>query len=188
MRIIRDRCLFRAMLVCIMSLVILTGCQKYEPVNLPAVEEANSGIKQSKRKQEHSIAVQSEESTEDTSASVSAFIDVDETVYVIGDQVNIRSGYTADSPIVATLGKGEALNRIGYSESWSKILYQNKECFVSSQYVSRMEPETEPVTEAETESETGSGAAESGESSGGSSEDSGYSAEKSTETSTDSQS
>lgn len=75
----------------------------------------------------------------------------DEFVYVTGNQVNVRGLARTDAEIVAVLDRGEQLRRIGYSEAWSCVLFQDRECYVSSRYLS----ETKPEIPAETAAVTG---------------------------------
>ena len=51
--------------------------------------------------------------------------------------------------MIERLKKGTELKRTGNSESWSRVIYQDKECYISSRYLSTEQPETEPETEAE---------------------------------------
>lgn len=58
----------------------------------------------------------------------------DETVYATGD-VNIRAGSTSQSEIVAVLREGESIVRTAYNYSWSKVLYEDRICYIASQYL-----------------------------------------------------
>ena len=62
-----------------------------------------------------------------------------ETVYATGD-VNIRSAATSQSEIVDVLKEGTQITRTAYNYSWSKVLYEGKTCYVSTQYLTTEAP------------------------------------------------
>ena len=51
------------------------------------------------------------------------------------DSLNVRSGPSTSYSIVGNLTKGTKVSVISESGGWSKILYNNKECYVSSRYL-----------------------------------------------------
>ena len=68
----------------------------------------------------------------------------DETTFETRDEkvitttaVRVRSTPTTDTDdnILGKVEAGEELKRIGYNDSWSKIIYNGKEAYVSSEYV-----------------------------------------------------
>ncbi len=65
-----------------------------------------------------------------------------ETVYATGD-VNIRSAATSQSEIIAVLTAGTPITRRAYNYSWSKVIYENRVCYVSTQYLTTEKPKTE---------------------------------------------
>ena len=79
-----------------------------------------------------------------------------ELVYATGD-VNIRCAATAQSEIVGVLKAGESIIRTAYNNSWSKVVYENTTCYVSSAYLSEKNPlvkETEEEEPAENADDT----------------------------------
>lgn len=72
-----------------------------------------------------------------------SFTEVSETVYVTGDQVNLRLDASTSAEIVTTLKKGTSLQRTAVSDTWSRVVYQEKTGYISTQYVSTTQPETE---------------------------------------------
>ena len=64
-----------------------------------------------------------------------SFTPVDQTVYVIGENVNVRSAPSTDAKIEATLHYGDDVRCVGTSENWYKIIYADKECYISAYYV-----------------------------------------------------
>lgn len=94
-----------------------------------------------------------------TSETTVAMAEVSDTVYVTGDQVNVRASASTSSWVITSLNKGAELKRTGYSESWSRVQYQGQECYIASRYVStsKPEPQTQPAVQA------GGGAALAGE-------------------------
>lgn len=81
--------------------------------------------------------------------TASGFSDVDETVYITDDLVNIRSGCGTEYSIVARLNRGDSVKRTGSSEGWSRILYHDEVCYVMSEYVSTENPDEANVTALE---------------------------------------
>jgi len=64
------------------------------------------------------------------------FEERNEKVYAI-TSVRVRSTPTTDSDdnILGKIEAGDELKRIGYNDSWSKVIYDGKEAYVSSDYV-----------------------------------------------------
>lgn len=90
--------------------------------------------------------------------SFTSFIDTDEIVYVTGDNVNLRETWGMDGKIITAFNKGQQLHRTGKSESWSRVVYQEKECYISSKYVSVQKPvipETEKAASGTENAATG---------------------------------
>lgn len=119
------------------ALLALTGCgARYEQAETAFVsEQAETAA---------SSALEISISTE----TAPAFRDVEETVYVTGDQVNLRANFNTSSQVITTLKKGTSLKRVGVSDNWSAVMFEDKKCYISSQYVSTTQPETEPETTA----------------------------------------
>ena len=82
-----------------------------------------------------------------------AYTETDETVYVTGDDVNVRASSDTQSEVVANVSRGTSMKRIGYNDEWSKVIYEDKECYISSQFVSLEEPETQAAGTAVAEGE-----------------------------------
>lgn len=71
------------------------------------------------------------------------FTEVNETVYTT-ERCNIRESYSTSSNKVATVNKNTQLKRIGVGENgWSKVEYNGKTCYVSSQYLSTQQADPE---------------------------------------------
>ncbi len=143
---------------------MLFGCQKkYEAVDGPTVEEAKGGLPEQVN---GAVPVSMEDTSGNagtsshkaavTKETAPAFQGTDETVYVTGDQVNVRKSPSSDGEILTTLDKAVSLKRTGYSSTWSRVAYQDKVCYISSRYVSKEKPVVEKESQAP--SVTGSGA------------------------------
>ena len=96
-----------------------------------------------------------------TAEAVSELDERDETVYVTATSLNVRQAPQKDAEVVGKLYQGEAVKRTGYSDDWSRVLYQDKAYYVATQYLTKEKPVTEktPVTEV-------TGASDQAESSG----------------------
>lgn len=75
------------------------------------------------------------------------FTDVNETVYTT-ERCNIRSSYSTESTILNTVEKGTKLTRTAIGDNgWSRISYEGKTAYVSSQYLTKTAPEEEEPEE-----------------------------------------
>lgn len=67
--------------------------------------------------------------------------ETDDTVYVTGSGVNLRSGPGTSYDIVAIVNAGTELRRTGTTENnWSRVQYEDKECYISNSFVSSDKP------------------------------------------------
>lgn len=129
----------------LLSIFITGGCsRKYEEIKAPTQEEAWGGIEP----EEEEASIITVDPTAETSSHEAAvtmetappFEATDETVYVTGSQVNIRKFPSTSGEVLDKLEKGASLKRTGYSNSWSRVVYKDKECYISSRYVSKDKP------------------------------------------------
>lgn len=67
----------------------------------------------------------------------------DETVYVDATNLNVRVSPSPGAAVAATLNRGAQLRRTGYSQAWSRVIYQDKEYYISSQYLTTQKPAAE---------------------------------------------
>jgi len=80
------------------------------------------------------------ESTTEPAQTTVTFTACDETVYVISSALNVRTAPTMDDNIYTQVAMGVALRRVGYNETWSKVIIEDKEYYVSTKYVSVDDP------------------------------------------------
>lgn len=80
--------------------------------------------------------------TTDPPATVT-FTACDETVYVISSALNVRTAPSMDDNIYTQVAMGATLRRVGYNETWSKVIIEDKEYYVSTKYVSVDDPNEE---------------------------------------------
>ena len=117
-----------------------SGCQK---VNTSAdrIESFNQNIPDIQT---------SEKEIPITKAPSETYQETSETVYVVGDRVNLRRAGGTDSPVIGRVNKGTEMRRTGIGNQWSRVEYQGQICYISSQYLSASQPvqETKPVQEA----------------------------------------
>lgn len=66
--------------------------------------------------------------------------EVNETVYVTASSVNMRESCSVDAKVVQTLSKRTKLQRVGYSNEWSKVVLDGKEGYISSEFLTTEEP------------------------------------------------
>lgn len=173
MRNLRKSCGWLILALILLCTFMLAGCaRKYEAVKAPALEEAQGGIGQEEGEETAPVSIAEDKTVEiengkpaETSSheaavtmeTAPAFEAADETVYVTGSQVNVRKSPSADGEVLDKLDKGAVLKRTGYSDSWSRVVYKDKECYISSRYVSKDKPVQETASAAPSVSGNGSG-------------------------------
>lgn len=82
-----------------------------------------------------------------TAETAPVMTEVEETVYVTGDRVNVRTDGSMSGQIVASLNRGAELKRTGFSDTWSRVRFQDRDCYIATRYVSTAEPTAEPAAE-----------------------------------------
>lgn len=139
-----------AVLAAVAAFALFTaGCQSkdYQKVEIPETGKI-----------ETTMAVESSAlETMRTTETAPAMEDRDETVYVTGDQVNVRAAARPGAEVITSLNKRAELRRTGYSDSWSRVIYQDRECYISSQYLSVTKPEIPVETMAAASASVNSG-------------------------------
>ena len=88
-----------------------------------------------------STADPSASSDDVTTADPNVYTEVNETVYVTVEQVNIRSAAKVTATnVIGTGFLGNSFTRVKYSENWSVILYDGEEAYISSDCLSTTDP------------------------------------------------
>ncbi len=139
----------------------VTGCSKYEKIELAAgrlVQTAEASGEEQQAPGDAGAASETEATAgvsanevETTRETMPVFEDRDETIYVNAIDLNVRTAPSPSAEVVTRLNTGAELHRTGYSDSWSRVAYDGRECYVSSQYLSASKPEV-PETTAVSES------------------------------------
>lgn len=122
-------------MICILMIVSLVGCHKRTNDDSSVTDQSTTDI---------SIIDPSDQSdTSDTEETKVTFKEVNETVYAKAD-VNIRKEPSSDSTKVGTLAKGKNVTRTGIGDNgWSRIIYKNETCYISTSYLTTTKPTTE---------------------------------------------
>ena len=81
-------------------------------------------------------------------------VECNDTVYVVNapNGLNLRSSMNTDGAAASWVKEGTELKRIAKGDEWSKVVYQNKEYYAISKYLST-EPGGAPDTKPETSPE-----------------------------------
>lgn len=163
----------------------VSGCQsgKYEKVKIPetqavsdeSVGEAADGQADGQAAGGQEAAGTAAGSAADMPAAESSSVEAeittetapamenrDETVYVNATDLNIRTAPQQGAEVVAVLNTGAELKRTGYSDSWSRVMYQDKECYVATRYLTSAKPAV-PETTAGASDAAGTEGASAGE-------------------------
>lgn len=105
----------------------------------------------------------------ETEAETIQYETVDETVVVTADVLNVRASESQSARIYVQLKNGDRLQRIGYSEQWSQVIYDGETAYVASDMVKVWVPESETAVGEGIGAEAGaSGAGDIGEQAAGS--------------------
>lgn len=87
------------------------------------------------------------------------FTPADEMIVVTADVLNVRESDSEDSRIYVQLKTGDTLHRTGWTEKWSRVIYDGKTAYVASEMVEVKKEETLAETESQAASD-GEGAEE----------------------------
>lgn len=140
--------------------LLLTGCQQQPKAEQET--QASEKVLQIAEPELAAAVVQQAESSpvaaEKTTETAPAMAERDETVYATAN-VNIRTAPNTGAEVIAVLTPGETVKRVGYSETWSQVIYQKKTYYIASAYLS-----TEKPVPAETAAESENPSAAAGES------------------------
>lgn len=79
------------------------------------------------------------------------FFSASDIVYITADNVNVREDFNEDGKVISVMDKGSQLQRTGYNDAWSRVLYEGRECYIVSKYVTttRVEAKKSEVIEWE---------------------------------------
>lgn len=131
--------------------VWMAGCQSkdYQKVEMPGAEAMEADTKSvGEESMEQATVSSSALEAVRTTETAPAMEERDEIVYVTGDQVNVRAAAHPGAEVITALNKGAELRRTGYSDAWSRIVYQERERYISSRYLSVTKPEAPVETTA----------------------------------------
>ncbi|MCI7276042.1 MAG: polysaccharide deacetylase family protein [Cuneatibacter sp.] len=101
---------------------------------------------------------ESESASASTEANDSPFQDVSETATALSN-VNIRTSCSDHSDSIAILLAGDTIVRTGWSEDWSRVQYNGKECYIATEYLSESSLSSAQASDGSAESETEQAAA-----------------------------
>lgn len=103
-------------------------------------EETNQSEENQDSASQQMQTVRSENSVPEVKEPAVSLQTVDETVYITASTLNIRKGASTDSEIVTELSYGSSIKRVGYSETWSKVVWDGGEYYAASRYLSTSQP------------------------------------------------
>lgn len=145
---------FLAVLLAILTSLALVACGNTTETETDVESESESETEtntdtesesESESETEPESETEGETENEPTVPPVdNTFVTRDETVYVVGVStfLNVRSSNTTEDSnnIVGSLKEGDSVKRVGYNETWSKIIFDGKEYYASSKYLSTKAP------------------------------------------------
>lgn len=135
--------------------VINANGEEITPTPSPAAEEPEETAEAPAETQPAEETEPAEEEPEATPVPEAfEIIEVNETVYVTGALVNLRTGPGTDYDTAETVEAGTELLRTGMADSWSRVIYTGKEYYISSALVSTEKP-AEPTPQPYTVTDAG---------------------------------
>ncbi|MEY8338226.1 N-acetylmuramoyl-L-alanine amidase [Lachnospiraceae bacterium 62-35] len=153
-----------AVMVLTLGITVLNGCGKggEQKGEVSASEELSKDRGEEEASQGH--AESSSKEAEVVKETAPPMKDVDETVYVTGNYVNIRKDGYSSAEVAGKVNMGTELKRTGYSDTWSRVIFKEQTCYISTQFVSTTPPPTEAFDASEGEEtadeSTGTGASQ----------------------------
>ena len=117
--------------------------EKEEVTKDSSLQENQEKPKQQEEKTEQMITqdleVENEATVQDINNQDLNFTSVEETVYAVTN-VNVRSLPSIESESLGILRKNANLQRIGIATKWSKVIYQDVEGYIATEYLTTEEP------------------------------------------------
>lgn len=129
----------------------------------PGSDEAGAGQTDSGLSGSAPVAESSSVEAALTTETAPAMEARDETVYVNATDLNVRVAPQPGAEVVAVVNTGAELKRTGYSDSWSRVEYQGRECYVASQYLTGTKPQAPETAAAAEAGASGAGTSEAGQ-------------------------
>ena len=106
-----------------------------EEITTTAAEETTEAEKNS----------ETEKTTDEATTVATVYVPINEIVYATTG-VNVRSGADISSTVIGGLKKGERIQRVAVGDNgWSKVLYNGKNAYVFSQYLTKNSPDSNGV-------------------------------------------
>lgn len=149
---IKKKCYWQQAGLLLAAGLMLSGCSsdKYEKVAVETDTEAvavladrSSQVATSTLPEAESSSVQASRTME----TVPVMEARDELVYTTSN-LNVRTAPNSEAEKVGQLETGAEIKRIGYSEEWSKVIYQEQEAYVATRYLTMEKPVEPETTEA----------------------------------------
>lgn len=149
----------------VLTISMISGCgSRYEAIAIES-GQAQMGAAAQQQVPDSSQPVEAQISSNETILSMEPAVSMaerDDTIYVTGNQVNIRAAASTSSQVVAVVNQGEELKRTGVGDVWSRIQYQGQVCYISNSYVSATEPKTAAADSDRTGTEAAAGSGQTG--------------------------
>jgi len=142
------------------TVLVFCGCSsnRYEPVETLADATTDDGntevvaftIGETEGASEKTAAGESSDAVQEEAETI-VYEEVHDWIAVVADVLNVRAEDNTNARIYVQLKTGDVLERIGYHEEWSQVIYDGGVAYVAS---SMVEVTEEPQTEAAAESES----------------------------------
>lgn len=123
--------------------------------NIESGNAGNTSAQHNSAEEQEMQTVRNENTVPEVKEPAISMQAVDETVYITASTLNIRKGASTDSEIAVELPYGSSIQRIGYSDSWSKVVWNGGEYYAASRYLSATQPK--PQETAAQTAKTGDG-------------------------------
>ena len=156
----------RLLVFLVVTMLVLCGCSsnRYEPVETFADASTAAGntevmaftIGETAGAFETAESGDNQDAEQEESETI-VYEEVHDWIVVVADVLNVRAEDNTNARIYVQLKTGDVLERIGYHEEWSQVVYDGGVAYVAS---SMVEVTEEPQAEAAVENESPSAAEE----------------------------
>lgn len=143
----RQKVTFAGVLAALMLSLAFGGCgQKSEEPKESAEQEEEEAKEETAEEEE----IPEEETLpepapaqeqEETVSPEMIFTDVEDTVYIAGDGVNLRMEPSTEAQVLDVAPLGRMMKRTGQNDTWSRLVYEDQTCYVPNDLISTEMPQ-----------------------------------------------
>lgn len=120
-------------IIMIMLAAAVSGCGKDK-------KQDDKGDKASTEATAAAASTEADVASTETARDEDGFIPAEDYVETLGDTINVRISPSTDADIYMLLEAGEVLKRTGYNEEWTRVMMDNDDFYIYSDFVALTQP------------------------------------------------